>query len=101
MTMTNNGTPRDRAKFTPFLAVAIVAMAAIVPPAGCSPKKDNSQTDSGAPRNVTLTADQLRHIRLYTVAPSKFHKPIEASGAVAFVNGLTPTAIAPMSGPDS
>ena len=96
--MTNNGMPRGASR---ALAVAMVAMAALVSLAACSPKKDASQTDSDAPHNVTLTADQLQHIRLYTVAPSRFHKTIEATGAVDFDNDQATSVIAPISGPVS
>lgn len=96
--MTNSTpTPRHRAKFVPCLALAIVAASL----AGCSPKKDNAQTDSDVPKNVTLTADQLQHVRLYTVSPSKFHKVIEATGAVDFDNDQATSVIAPISGPVS
>jgi cobalt-zinc-cadmium efflux system membrane fusion protein len=98
MIMTNNGMPRGASR---AIAVAMVAMATLVSLAACSPKKDASQTDADAPHNVTLTADQLRHIRLYTVAPSKFHKTIEATGAVDFDNDQATSVVAPISGPVS
>ena len=78
-------------------AVAIMVMAASL--AACSPKKDNAQEDPNAPHNVTLTADQMRHIRLYTVTPSRFHKTIETSGAVDFDNDQATSVISPISGP--
>ena len=74
-------------------AVAIMVMAASL--AACSPKKDNAQEDPNAPHNVTLTADQMRHIRLYTVTPSRFHKTIETSGAVDFDNDQATSVISP------
>jgi cobalt-zinc-cadmium efflux system membrane fusion protein len=98
MTMTNNGMPRGASR---AFAVVVVAMATLVLLAACSPKKDASQTDPDAPHNVTLTADQLQHVRLYTVAPSRFHKTIEATGAVDFDNDQATSVIAPISGPVS
>ena len=50
---------------------------------------------------MTLTADQLQHIRLYTVAPSKFRKTIETTGAVDFDNDQATSVLAPFSGPVS
>jgi cobalt-zinc-cadmium efflux system membrane fusion protein len=73
--------------------------AAVVSLAACSPKKDNAQSDSDAPHNVTLTAEQMRHIRLYTVTPSRFHKTIEVTGAVDFDNDQATSVISPISGP--
>jgi membrane fusion protein, heavy metal efflux system len=79
------------------VAIAILFVAATMAFAGCSPKKDNSQADVA--QNVTLTADQLQHIRLFTVAASKFHKTIETTGAVDFDNDQATSVIAPISGP--
>jgi cobalt-zinc-cadmium efflux system membrane fusion protein len=79
------------------VAIAILFVAATMAFTGCSPKKDNSQADVA--QNVTLTADQLRHIRLFTVAASKFHKTIETTGAVDFDNDQATSVIAPISGP--
>ena len=97
--MTNSTpTPRRRAPNSyPAWRVAIVAASL----AGCSPKKDNAQTAFDVPKNVTLTADQRQHVRLYTVSPSKFHKVIEATGAVDFDNDQATSVIAPISGPVS
>ena len=52
-------------------------------------------------RNVTLTAAQRQNIHLYTVAPSKFHKTIETTGAVDFDNDQATSVLAPFSGPVS
>jgi membrane fusion protein, heavy metal efflux system len=79
------------------VALAILFVAATMAFAGCSPKKDNSQADVA--QNVTLTANQLQHIRLFTVAASKFHKTIETTGAVDFDNDQATSVIAPISGP--
>src|SRR6266404_4431148 len=97
--MTNNalcGTPAGTPR---ALAVAILLVAAVMAFAGCSPKKDNSQAQTA--QNITLTADQRRHIRLYTVALSRFRKTIETNGAVDFDNDQATSVIAPISGPVS
>jgi cobalt-zinc-cadmium efflux system membrane fusion protein len=65
----------------------------------CSPKKDNDQRASVTPTNVTLTAEQRSHIHFYTVAPVRFHKTIDTTGAVDFDNDQATSVISPMSGP--
>src|ERR1700679_1129099 len=80
------------------LAITAAAMA-MATFAGCSPKSDNAA--SGTASNVTLTADQLKHIRLYTVASTKWHKTVEATGAVDFDNDQSTSVLAPFSGPVS
>jgi cobalt-zinc-cadmium efflux system membrane fusion protein len=75
-----------------------MAMVALLSFAACSPKKDNAQNDSGAAHNVTLTAAQQQHIKLYTVTLSRFHKTIETSGIVDFDNDQATSVIAPISG---
>jgi membrane fusion protein, heavy metal efflux system len=78
------------------LAVAAFAVWA----AGCSPKSDHdAQQASVTPTNVTLTAEQRRHIRFYTVAAAGFHKAIDTTGVVDFDNDQASSVIAPMSGP--
>ena len=65
--------------------------------AGCGPKA--ADTPQATPGNVTLTQDQLRNIKLYTVAVSTYHKTIETSGAVDFDNDQATSVLAPFSGP--
>lgn len=80
-------------------AALSVALAAL---AGCSPKPDYTAASTSArPSLVTLTAAQLQHIRLYTVAPSAFHKTVEASGVVDFDNDQSTGVLSPISGPVS
>jgi cobalt-zinc-cadmium efflux system membrane fusion protein len=80
-------------------AACIAVMALLF--AGCSPKPDNNDQAAVTATNVTLTADQRQHIRLYTVAASKFHKTLETSGAVDFDNDQATSVLAPFSGPVS
>ena len=83
-------------------AVALVAAAAVLSIAGCSRKTDHDpQTPVASLSNVSLTKDQLQHIRLFTVAPASFHKTIVANGAVDFDNDQATTVLAPFSGPVS
>lgn len=84
---------RNRSSYA--LAVVVVALW----PAACSPKSDRGDQASVTPTNVTLTAEQRRHIRFYTVAPIRFHKTIDTTGAVDFDNDQATSVIAPMSGP--
>jgi cobalt-zinc-cadmium efflux system membrane fusion protein len=91
----------DRVKFARAAGTALTAMAIILV-AGCSSKNDGSPAASSATAsNVTLTAAQRQHLQLYTVATSKFHKTIEAAGAVDFDNDQATSVLAPFSGPVS
>src|ERR1700744_3417562 len=80
------------------LAVALMVTAATLSLAACSKSDDKSQA-SVTPTNVTLTSDQLKHVRLFTVAPSQFHKTVEATGIVDFDNDQATSVLAPFSGP--
>jgi cobalt-zinc-cadmium efflux system membrane fusion protein len=74
--------------------------AAIVSLSGCSSRNDNElQTAAAAGGNVTLTPAQRQNIHLYTVAPSEFHRTVEASGVVDFDNDQATGILAPFSGP--
>jgi cobalt-zinc-cadmium efflux system membrane fusion protein len=81
------------------LGVALAALAA------CSPKPTYTApaapAASATPALVTLTAAQLQHIQLYTVAPVAFHKTVEASGVVDFDNDQSTSVLSPISGPVS
>jgi cobalt-zinc-cadmium efflux system membrane fusion protein len=79
------------------LALGLAVMIPLL--AACSPKDDGEQKASVTPTNVTLTAEQRRHIRFYTVAATRFHKAIDTTGAVDFDNDRATSVIAPMSGP--
>ena len=83
-------------------AAAVAAIATIMSCAGCSSK---NEANRAAPfvnaSNVTLTAAQRRNIQIYTVEASKFHKTIEATGAVDFDNDQATSVLAPFSGPVS
>jgi cobalt-zinc-cadmium efflux system membrane fusion protein len=90
-----------RGRFPSALAAAIMVGVAVTLAAGCSPKKDDNAQASQSASNVTLTAAQQEHIRLYTVRRSKFHKTIEANGSVDFDNDQATSVLAPFSGPVS
>lgn len=75
-------------------------MAAILALAGCTPADDSSKSNT-TPSNVTLTPEQRAHIRIYTVAQTKFHKTVEAAGVVDFDNDQATAVLAPISGPVS
>ena len=82
--------------------LAAIGLAALMTVAGCSPKPDSqSQAAAVTAHNVTLTAAQLQHIGLYTVAASTFRKTIEAAGVVDFDNDQATNVLAPFSGPVS
>jgi cobalt-zinc-cadmium efflux system membrane fusion protein len=70
--------------------------------AGCSPKtEDKPQAASVKVSNIKLTEEQRKNIRLYTVAPSRFHKTIDTTGVVDFDNDQATSVLAPFSGPVS
>jgi cobalt-zinc-cadmium efflux system membrane fusion protein len=78
-------------------ALAVAAVAAAI----ASFAADGMAQTPAPASNATLTAAQRQNIHLYTVAPSKFHKTIEASGAVDFDNDQATSVLAPFSGPVS
>jgi cobalt-zinc-cadmium efflux system membrane fusion protein len=82
------------------LALGLVLAATL---AGCSKAPDaaSAAAASARPSLVTLTAAQLQHIRIYTVAPALFEKTTEASGVVDFDNDQSTSVLAPISGPVS
>lgn len=82
------------------IAVAALATAALMALSGCSSKADSEpKAASATASDVTLTAPQRKRIRLYTVAPGKFRKTIETTGAVDYDHDHATTILAPFSGP--
>jgi membrane fusion protein, heavy metal efflux system len=80
------------------IAILVIFMSC----AACSPKNsDYPQASLVKASNVTLTATQRQHVRLYTVEPSKFRKTIDATGAVDFDNDQATSVLAPFGGPVS
>ena len=80
------------------LLVAAIVAAAILSVAGCSKSGDTSQSSPTA-ADVTLSPEQLKHVRLYTVAPSRYHKTVAATGTVDFDQDQATSVLAPFSGP--
>ncbi|MFI4963765.1 MAG: efflux RND transporter periplasmic adaptor subunit [Caulobacterales bacterium] len=90
-----------RVQISRVLSAAFVA-ATLLTAAACSPKADGAAPAAAAtPHNVTLTAAQLQHVRLYAVAPATFRKTIETTGVVDFDNDQATSVLAPFSGPVS
>ena len=85
---------------SPLRAVAICALAAatLVALSACGSRPDAAAQAAATPQNVTLTAAQLQHIRLVTVAEADFHKTIEAAGVVDFDNDQSTSVTSPISG---
>jgi cobalt-zinc-cadmium efflux system membrane fusion protein len=85
---------------SPFRALAVCALAAMTLAglSGCGSKSDAAAQAAATPQNVTLTAAQLQHIRLVTVADADFHKTIEAAGVVDFDNDQSTAVASPISG---
>lgn len=81
-------------------ALTAMIAAAMVLLGGCSGKTDSTAPPASAtPANVTLTKDQLQHIHLYTVAPSRFRHTVTATGVVDFDSDQATSVLAPFSGP--
>jgi len=83
--------------FSRTLAAALLATA-LGALAGCGSRPDAAPAADATPRNVTLTAAQLQHIRLVTVARADFHKTVEAAGVVDFDNDQSTAVASPISG---
>jgi cobalt-zinc-cadmium efflux system membrane fusion protein len=79
-------------------AALIAAALAAIALAACSP--DNN-SNASIPSNVSLTPDQLKHIRIVAVGYSDFHKTVDANGIVDFDNDRSTAILAPISGPVS
>ncbi|HEY4211329.1 MAG TPA: efflux RND transporter periplasmic adaptor subunit [Steroidobacteraceae bacterium] len=89
---------RDPAGFT--RAPALLAAVVFVCCGGCSSKQNDSpQAAPATSGGVTLSAAQRQHLQLYTVAPVKFRRSIETTGAVDFDNDQATSVLAPFSGP--
>jgi membrane fusion protein, heavy metal efflux system len=70
--------------------------------AGCSGNAADAPLAAHAEvSNVKLSGEQRQHVQIYTVASSKYHKTIEANGAVDFDNDQATSVLAPFSGPVS
>jgi cobalt-zinc-cadmium efflux system membrane fusion protein len=86
----------------PYLraALAASAIAAVLSLGACSQKSDPAAA-AATPSNITLTAAQLQHVQLFTVAATTFHKTVEAAGVVDFDNDQATSVLSPISGPVS
>lgn len=86
-------------RFTAARARGLAPLLALALLAGCSSGNDNASASSATASNVTLTQAQSRHIALYTVAPSSFHKVVDTVGVVDFDQDQATAVLAPFSGP--
>ena len=66
---------------------------------GCSSGGSVNAPASAVPGDVKLTAAQMQHIDLYTVAEATFHKSIRTAGTVDFDQERSTSLLAPISGP--
>jgi cobalt-zinc-cadmium efflux system membrane fusion protein len=85
---------------SPSRALAACALAAMTLAglSACGSKPDAAAQAAATPQDVTLTAAQLQHIRMVTIAPADFHKTIEAAGVVDFDNDQSTSVTSPISG---
>lgn len=69
--------------------------------AGCSSGDSGGKaaTAASTPHNVSMTAEQLKHIQLYTVEPSAYHRTVQANGTVDFDQNQATSVVAAFSGP--
>jgi cobalt-zinc-cadmium efflux system membrane fusion protein len=77
-----------------------VLVAAVLLVGACTSRVDNESPTVTA-SNVRLTDAQRQHIQLYTVAPARFRRTVETTGAVDFDNDQATSVLAPFSGPVS
>ncbi|MDE2154671.1 MAG: efflux RND transporter periplasmic adaptor subunit [Xanthomonadaceae bacterium] len=79
-----------------------MALATIALGTGCSSRPgSDAQPPSATAGDVTLTATQRQHIRLYTVAASDYRRTVQTTGTVDFDNDQATSVLAPFSGPVS
>ena len=79
-------------------AAAFAALAVVLTGSGCTSRDGNSAPAVTA-NNVSLTADQRRHLQLYTLASARFRRTLETTAAVDFDNDQATSVLAPFSGP--
>lgn len=82
-----------------LLATAALALATLA--TGCAQPADDkpAPADATTPHNATLSAAQRQHVKLYTMAPSRFARSIDTTGVVDFDNDQATSVLAPFSGP--
>ena len=86
--------PASRLSMAPgFALLAALALNA------CSPSSDEAADNGAAVTNVRLTKEQLRHIRLYAIAPVAYRQRIAAPGTVDFDNDQSTAVLSPFNGP--
>src|SRR5579862_1248899 len=78
-------------------ALAVLALVNLAV-SGCSPN-DHGPAPAANGDEVSLSAQQREQLHLYTVAPSRYHRSVEADGAVDFDNDQATGVLAPFSGP--
>jgi cobalt-zinc-cadmium efflux system membrane fusion protein len=83
------------------LCVVVATLLLGVSVSGCSSSDsgDGTAAASVTASNVTLTAAQRQHIRLYTVVLSDFRRTVDTTGTVDFDNDQATSVLAPFSGP--
>lgn len=84
--------------FTRCRATTLVALVAGLAVGGCSPTEHGAAAATNG-QEVSLSAQQREHLRLYTVTSSRYHRSVEANGAVDFDNDQATGVLAPFSGP--
>ncbi len=86
---------RSRSRALAASALAAITLATL---GACGSKPDTAAQAAASPQNLTLTAEQLQHIHVVTLAPASFHRTIEAAGVVDFDNDQSTSVTSPISG---
>ena len=92
----------DNKRLAPWAAqgTVLAILAAGLALDGCTSREaDNAPAVTAS--NVRLSAAQRENIKLYTVAPSRFRRTLDTTGAVDFDNDQATSVLAPFSGPVS
>lgn len=66
---------------------------------GCSSGASTNAPASATATDLKLTAAQMQHVQMVTVAESQFHKAIHTNGTVDFDQERSTSLLAPISGP--
>lgn len=91
--------PAARRGAAAALALALTLALELTALGGCSSATPDPRSQTGAPRNLTLTAAQRSSIHLLTVASASYHTRITTTAVVDFDHDRSTPVLAPFSGP--
>ncbi|HEX8777441.1 MAG TPA: efflux RND transporter periplasmic adaptor subunit [Rhodanobacter sp.] len=79
--------------------VALAALLATIGLSACSSGTGAPEAATTTPHNVTLTAEQQKSIRLYTVQATPYRAAVDTTGVVDYDQDRSTAVLAPFSGP--